>query len=108
MNEVRIACTSPKREHISTTATTVKQILTRSSGYLLTVSSHSLNPYQGCALGNFHCGEPCYVQYIFNLTKGRPWGSFVDVRMNAAEAYCSQYAREQAWAQRQYGRFGVF
>jgi DNA repair photolyase len=108
MNGIPTAFPSPKRERISTTTTTVKQILTRCSGFLLTVSSHSLNPYQGCALGNFLCGRGCYVQHNFYLTKGRPWGSFVDVRMNAAEVYCAQYESERAWAQRHYGRFGVF
>src|SRR2546428_3636792 len=93
-----------KTARISTATTTVKQILTRCSGFLLTVASHSLNPYQGCAIGNFLCGAGCYVRHNFYVTKGRPWGSFVDVRTNAAEVYCSQFAREQAWARRQSGR----
>src|SRR6266851_2946557 len=98
MNGITPASTLGKRERICTTTTTVKQILTRCTGFLLSVSSHSLNPYQGCALGNFLCGEGCYVQHNFYLTKGRPWGSFVEARLNAAEAYRSQYARERAWA----------
>ena len=69
----------------------VKQILTRTSGFLTTVSSHSLQPYRGCALGNSLCGVGCYVQHNWYLTRGEPWGSFVESRTNAAEAYARQY-----------------
>ena len=67
--------------------TKVKRILTRSSGFLKTVCSHSLQPYRGCAFGNALCGVACYVQHNRWLTRGEPWGSFLEARVNAAECY---------------------
>jgi len=90
------------------TTTTVKTILTRTSGFLQTVCSHSLQPYRGCALGNSLCGVGCYVQHNYYVARGQPWGSFVDVRSNAAEAYAIQYERERKWARSHRGRFGIF
>jgi DNA repair photolyase len=87
---------------------TVKSVLTRTSGFLQTVSSHSLQPYRGCALGNSQCGIPCYVQHNSYITRGEQWGSFVEVRTNAADAYAKQYARERAWARANCGRFSIF
>ena len=58
-------------------------ILTRTSGYLREVCSHSLNPYVGCGYGNSSCGEGCYVRFNLWLLRGRQWGSFVDVKVNA-------------------------
>jgi len=40
----------------------VSRILTRSSGFLRTVSSHSLQPYRGCTFGGTLCGVGCYVR----------------------------------------------
>jgi DNA repair photolyase len=93
---------------LTITPTTIRQILTRTCGFLKDVSSHSLQPYCGCALGNSLCGIGCYVQHNIHITKGRPWGAFVEARTNAAAAYQSQYPREQAWARRARGQFGIF
>ena len=73
---------------VSTVA--VGRILTRSSGFLQTVSSHSLQPYRGCALGNSLCGVGCYVRHSWYVTRGREWGSFVEARANAADAYARE------------------
>jgi DNA repair photolyase len=89
-------------------STTISSILTRTSGFLQTVSSHSLQPYRGCALGNSLCGVGCYVRHSIYVTRGQAWGSFVEARPNAAEAYAKQYARERAWARASRGRFGIF
>jgi hypothetical protein len=62
---------------LTLTETTVRSILTRTSGYLTTVSSHSLQPYRGCTFGNALCGVGCYVQHNPWVTKGRSWGSFL-------------------------------
>jgi DNA repair photolyase len=91
-----------------TTLSTVKSILTRTSGYLTTVCSHSLQPYRGCPFGAALCGVGCYVQHNIYATRGQPWGSFLDVRTNAAEAYSAAYDRERAWARRSRGRFVIF
>lgn len=93
---------------VSHTSTQVKQILTRTSGFLKTVSSHSLQPYRGCALGSSLCGVGCYVRHNIHVTRGAAWGSFVEARNNAAEAYWGQYERERAWARKSRGAFGIF
>jgi DNA repair photolyase len=91
-----------------TTSSTVKSILTRTSGYLTTVCSHSLQPYRGCPFGAALCGVGCYVQHNIYATRGERWGSFLEVRTNAAESYLAAHARERAWARRSRGRFMIF
>jgi DNA repair photolyase len=90
------------------TTATVRQILTRTSGYLKSVASHSLQPYRGCALGNSLCGVGCYVQHNHYLTRGAAWGGFLEARTNAPDCYRRQYPRELNWARRACGRFGIF
>ena len=58
-----------------------KSILTRATGYLKKVVSHSINPYVGCGLGQSSCGIACYVRHTPWLTRGRVWGDFVDVKI---------------------------
>ena len=67
-----------------TELTTIQSVLTRTSGFLETVCSHSLQPYRGCPFGASLCGVGCYVQHSLHVTRGRPWGSFLEVRTNAA------------------------
>ncbi len=93
---------------MDTTETTVRAILTRTSGYLKTVCSHSLQPYRGCPFGRSLCGVACYVQHNIYVTQGRPWGSFLEVRVNAADAYRAAYQRERAWARKSRGGFVIF
>lgn len=93
---------------MNTTLTTVESILTRTSGYLETVCSHSLQPYRGCPLGRSLCGVGCYVQHMGHLTNGRAWGSFLEVRTNAAEAYLASHAREAKWARSARAGFVIF
>jgi DNA repair photolyase len=85
-----------------------KSVLTRTCGYLESVCSHSLQPYRGCALGRSLCGIGCYVRHSGHLTRGRRWGDFLDVKMNAAEAYLAGYDRERGWARKYRGGFNVF
>ncbi|HET6328291.1 MAG TPA: radical SAM protein [Planctomycetaceae bacterium] len=80
--------------------TTIKNVLTRTSGFLRTVTSHSLQPYCGCTFGNALCGVGCYVRHNGHLLKGRRWGSFLEVRTNAAQSYLDNYEAEAAWARR--------
>jgi len=91
-----------------TTFHEVKSILTRASGYLTTVCSHSLQPYRGCPFGASLCGVGCYVQHNGYVTHGEPWGSFLEVRTNAASAYCAAFARERTWARKVRGKFVIF
>jgi DNA repair photolyase len=88
--------------------TTIGRVLTRSSGFLRDVCSHSLQPYQGCTHGNSLCGVSCYVRHNRWLTKGREWGSFLEARMNAAEAYTAEHSREQRWARRSRNGLVIF
>jgi DNA repair photolyase len=90
------------------TTTRVRSVLTRTSGYLLGVTSHSLQPYRGCSYGRSLCGVGCYVQHNRWLTRGRAWGSFLEARVNAAEVYLASCERERRWARRERGRFAVF
>jgi hypothetical protein len=80
--------------------TTIKNVLTRTSGFLRTVTSHSLQPYCGCTFGNSLCGVGCYVRHNGRLLKGRRWGAFLEVRTNAAQSYLDNYDAEAAWALR--------
>jgi DNA repair photolyase len=93
---------------IMLTEASVRSILTRSSGYLKTVCSHSLQPYRGCTFGNSLCGVGCYVRHNPFVTRGAEWGSFLEVRKNAACVYRSQCDRERRWARGARGQFSVF
>ena len=90
------------------TTVTASSILTRTSGYLSEIASHSLNCYRGCGFGNSLCGVGCYVRHNLWITRGQPWGSFVEAKWNAAALYEKEYATEQRWGRRKTGRFGVF
>src|SRR5947209_17751933 len=92
---------------MDTETTRVKSVLTRTSGYLESVCSHSLQPYRGCPLGASLCGVGCYVRHSGHITKGRAWGSFLEVRENAAEAYLNGVERERAWGRRARGEFVI-
>ena len=85
-----------------------RSILTRSSGYLQEVCSHSLNPYIGCGFGQSVCGVGCYVRHNSWLTKGRRWGTFVEVKTNAPETYLATHDAEQRWAHRRDQPFSIF
>jgi DNA repair photolyase len=87
---------------------TVRNILTRASGFLKTVCSHSAQPYRGCSLGRSLCGIYCYVQHNFHLTRGQPWGSFLEARENAARSYLENAGREREWGRRARGEFSIF
>ena len=87
---------------------TIQNILTRTTGYLRTVTSHSLQPYRGCTFGKSLCGVGCYVQHSRHLVKGRPWGGFLEVRENAAESYRANAGGERQWAHRRGMPFSIF
>ena len=85
----------------------IGNILTRTSGFLRTVTSHSLQPYRGCSFGNSLCGVGCYVQHSRHILQGRTWGGFLEIRANAADSYREHYERERRWARRS-GPFSIF
>lgn len=86
----------------------VRSVLTRTSGYLREVTSHSLQPYRGCSFGRSLCGVGCYVRHNGFVTRGAAWGSFLEARVNAASVYRAQVERERRWARRARGGFRVF
>src|SRR5436190_17654652 len=88
--------------------TTIKIVLTRTTGFLREVTSHSLQPYRGCTFGNALCGAGCYVQHSLHITRGRPWGGFLEVRENAAASYRDNFERERRWAHRKGREFSIF
>lgn len=95
-------------EAVDVSIVTIANVLTRASGYLKTVCSHSLQPYRGCTLGRALCGVGCYVRSNGHVLRGRTWGSFLEVRENAAESYLQHFDRERAWARRSRGSFSIF
>jgi DNA repair photolyase len=94
--------------HVHATTTEARSILTRTSGYLTTVASHSLQPYRGCSFGQSLCGVGCYVQHNRFLTGSAPWGSFVVAKTNAAALYRADNERERRWARARHGEFSIF
>src|SRR5512145_3016343 len=85
----------------------IGRILTRTCGFLGSVVSHTLQPYRGCAFGRSLCGVGCYARHNWWLTRGRPWGEFVEVRVNAPQAYRKEYQTERSFAHKR-GKFGIF
>ena len=83
-----------------TELTTVRNVLTRTSGFLKTITSHSLQPYRGCSFGRALCGVGCYVRHNGHILRGRTWGEFLEVRQNAAESYRDNVERERRWARK--------
>jgi DNA repair photolyase len=90
------------------TEATVVNVLTRTTGYLREVTTHSLQPYRGCSYGNSLCGVGCYVQHNGHVVRGRKWGSFLEVRVNAADSYLEHVHRERSWARKSRGTFSIF
>ncbi|HSR51405.1 MAG TPA: radical SAM protein [Acidobacteriota bacterium] len=70
--------------------------------------SHSLQPYRGCSFGKSLCGVGCYVRHNQWVTRGRPWGGFLEVRENAAQSYLERYESERKWARKARGCMSVF
>jgi len=70
---------------------TPTRLLTPASGFL-TGYSHTLNPYTGCA---FACTY-CYVREMpVAKFRGEPWGTWVDVKEQAAELLAKELRRER-------------
>jgi DNA repair photolyase len=93
---------------MKTETVSVRSILTRASGFLESVCSHSLQPYRGCPFGASLCGVGCYVRHNVYVTRGRGWGDFLEVRANAADAYNASFERERAWGRARRGGFVIF
>lgn len=72
---------------ISIRTVSCTSILTRSR---IPSLDYVVNPYAGCAHGCAYCYVPAMP---WMAGRGQPWGSYVDVRVNAAEALVRQLRR---------------
>ena len=84
--------TPPSRLEVELAPT--RRLLTPTGGYL-SAFSHTLNPYAGCAFGERGCGVYCYVaESPIGRFAGRPWGQWLRVKTNAAEALRRELERQ--------------
>jgi DNA repair photolyase len=67
-----------------------RAILTRTSGFLKSGYTHSVNLYQGCSFAHALCGAYCYAQHIYWITRGRPWALY-GVKRDVIGAYHHEY-----------------
>ncbi len=69
-----------------------KTLLNKGTGFL-SGYSHSLNPYAGCVFGCSYC----YVRKMpVAVFRGAEWGSWVDIKKDAAEVLRRELRREKA------------
>ena len=56
---------------------------------------HTLSPYVGCLIGCRYCYAQSHVVLARRLARRieAPWGSYVDVRVNAADVLAAELAR---------------
>ncbi|MBI5181776.1 MAG: radical SAM protein, partial [Nitrospirae bacterium] len=67
----------------------VKSLLSKSG---IPGADYCINPYVGC----FHCCRYCYATFMKRFTgHAEPWGSFVDVKINAPEVLEKQLKRAE-------------
>ena len=84
--------TAPSRLEVEIAPT--RRLLTPTGGYL-SAFSHTLNPYAGCAFGDRGCGVYCYVaESPIGRFAQRPWGQWLRVKTNAAEALRRELERQ--------------
>ena len=84
--------TAPSRIEVELAPT--RRLLTPTGGYL-SAFSHTLNPYAGCAFGDRGCGVYCYVaESPIGRFASRPWGQWLRVKTNAAEALRRELERQ--------------
>jgi DNA repair photolyase len=75
---------------------TCRTIVNRTGGYL-SGFTHTINPYHGCAFGRTLCGMPDYAPGIVrSFGEDRAWGTYLDVKANAPEAYAADHDRIRA------------
>ncbi len=77
---------------------TCRTIINKTGGYL-SGFTHTINPYHGCAFGRTLCGMPDYAPGIVqSYGEKRPWGTYVDAKVNAPERYAADHDRIRASA----------
>lgn len=68
-------------------------IINRTGGFL-SGFTHTINPYGGCSLGGTLCGVPDYAPAVVSsFGEKREWGRWLDVKVNAPDAYDADYDR---------------
>lgn len=69
-----------------------KTLLNKGTGFL-SGYSHSLNPYTGCTFGCSYC----YVRQMpVSIFRGAAWGTWVDVKLDAAAVFQKELRRAKA------------
>ncbi|CAM3083622.1 SPL family radical SAM protein [Paenibacillus taichungensis] len=69
-----------------------KTLLNKGTGFL-NGYTHTLNPYTGCAFGCSYC----YVRQMpVSLFRNEPWGSWVDVKQEAANVFAKELKRAKS------------
>lgn len=77
---------------VTSAYTTPKTLLNKGTGFLSRYS-HSLNPYAGCA---YACSY-CYVRQLpVSVFRKEEWGSWVDIKQNAAELLRKELRKAKA------------
>ncbi len=78
---------------MTTREITCRSIVNRTGGFL-SGFTHTINPYHGCSYGRTLCGLPDYAPEIVRcFGEDRPWGGYLDVKVNAPEAYAADHDR---------------
>ena len=68
-------------------------LVNRTGGFLAGFT-HTINPYHGCSLGKTLCGMPDYAPESARVRgERRDWGEYLDVKVNAPEAYQADHDR---------------
>ena len=74
------------------TSVTVREILAKSILSASKIYPYVINPYVGCQ----HACSYCYARYMKKFTgHSEPWGTFVDVKVNAVELLLKEINRKK-------------
>jgi len=77
---------------------TCRTIINKTGGYLAGFT-HTINPYHGCSFGRTLCGLPDYApEIVRSYGETRPWGGYLDVKVNAPSAYVADHRRIRSGA----------
>ncbi|MEQ8677242.1 MAG: hypothetical protein RLP44_09550 [Aggregatilineales bacterium] len=77
---------------MKTTAIQAKSVLTKTSGHIAKVFTHSLNPYRGCGFGCTYCYAQFQPSWTFREGDAT-WGDEVDFKENAPEVLRQQLSK---------------
>lgn len=89
---MRVLMTEHDDENEIRTPLMVREIEAKSILSASKIYSYVINPYVGCE----HACSYCYARYMKRFTgHSEPWGTFVDVKMNAAELLAKEIGKKK-------------